>query len=329
MKVVGNGRVTETLEKDEVPHQPESSPDWQESVVLFAWAPKERCHFFFRIGHEPNFGPGGMAVVFTNIWADGEFYRNCVEVPLRAEDKFANGCTGSVARYEYKDGDHHWTINDGEVSASLVMKDYMPAFDFFPSNHNLGEVASHHIEGVGYISGTITVKGRTIRIEKGIGHRDRSWGTRKWEDIRGHRWAPAIFGEDFMTHALGMQAPDGSLRQFGYVYRDGTFYIPREVSIVAHVTADGVSTTGGVVNFVMEDGEKLEVTYRNLVPGSLALHRGYLCNDAPAVVVCGDRVGSGIMEYANQLTRSGEAARQEALVTSYIDNGTFSYPPVD
>lgn len=327
MKVIGQGRVTLTQVKDEYPHIPDNHPDWQESVVLQVWDAEQKCYCFFRIGHEPNQGQNGSGslVVFSNIWVPGQYYRYCAGLPLRDEDRFANGaCGGPKLRYEY-DGKHHWIVSDGDVSAHLVMEDYLPAFDFFPSDHNLGEVAPHHIEAVGYVSGTIEFKGRTFQIKKALGHRDRSWGIRKWESIRGHRWGPAMFGEDFMTHALAMQAPDGTLTQFGYVYREGTFYVPNKVTIACHVEADGLSTRGGVVNFTMDSGENIEVVYKNQAPGSLSFHRGYPCNDAPASVTCGSRIGSGVLEYANKATGGSEQPKQSALVGSYVDNGIFSY----
>lgn len=331
MKVIGQGRVVSMKAADEYCHEPDSHPDWQESVVLFAWDHEQKCYFFLRIGHEPNQGATGSAVIFSNIWAAGEYYRCCETLALTKEDRFENGCSaGSKLRYEY-DGRHLWSVRDGAVSADLVMDDsYMPPFNFFPAGHNLDEVAPHHIEAAGSVSGSISLNGRVFQIKNAIGHRDRSWGVRKWETIRGHRWGPAIFDQDFMAHALAMQAPDGSLTQFGYVYRDGVFHIPEQVSIVSFVEADGLTTRGGIVNFVMESGERLEFTYRNIVPGSLSFHRGYLCNDAPCKVICGERVGSGLLEYGNNA--AGNAAdgvvkkpRQTALLGSHVDDGIFPY----
>lgn len=326
MKVIGKGKVTLTTPQDERPHVPGSDPDWQESVVIYVWDPEQKCYAFLRIGHEPNQGPTGTAVVWCNLWTPDRYYRRYEDFPLQPGDRFDTGfASGSHLRYEYH-GRHHWHVRDGAVSADFVMEDFHAPFDFLPAGHNLGAVAPHHIEAAGYVSGSITVEGKTFKLRKAVAHRDHSWGIRRWEAMRGHRWAPAIFGEDLVTHAVSLISPeDGSLQEFGFVMRDGEFIVPKEISIASLIESDGLTNRGGVVNYTLDDGEKLEVVYWNVVPGGLSFHRDYPCFDPMSVVTCGKRTGHGLVE--NALRTLGGAVRpsQKALISGYIDNGIFSY----
>jgi hypothetical protein len=325
MKVIGEGRLTFTEPRDEVPHKPGSDRDWQESVVLYVWDTEQQCYVFFRIGHEPNQGASGSIAIWCNIWADGQYYKNTEALPLRAEDRLADGFGGGgKMNYRY-DGKHHWTYRDGEIAADLVMEDRHAPFDFLPVHHNLGEVAANHIEATGNVSGTITFKGKTVKVSNATGHRDHSWGVRRWESMLTHRWAPAIFGPDFVTHALAMLAPDGTLTQFGYIIRDDTLIVPKDVSVVCLIEADGMTNRGGVVNYTFESGEPLEVVYRNIVPSALSFHRGYPCNDPMSIVTCGGRTGVGLMENAENTMGGKSRPRQNVLISGYIDSGIFTY----
>ena len=325
MRVVGNGKIIYTKPEDEIAHSPGSHPDWQESIVIYVWDAEQKCYAFFRIGHEPNQPDGGSIAVWNNIWSPNEHYKYYDAVPLRAEDRLSNGFGGGgTSKYTY-DGRHHWTIRDKDVSADLVMEDNHAPFDFFPAGHNLGEVAANHIEATGKVNGTIVFKGKTYKIKDAVGHRDHSWGVRKWETMTTHRWAPAIFGNDFVAHGIAMIAPDRSLTQFGFVIRDDVFYVPKEVTLACLMESDGLTNRGGVVNFKMESGEQLEVVYWNITPGGLAFHRGYPCFDPMATVTCGRRKGVGLMECANNTMNGTLRPNQKILISGHIDNGIFPY----
>lgn len=325
MKVVGNGKLIFTDPKDEIAHAPGSHPDWQESIVIYVWDVEQKVYTFFRIGHEPNQGANGSVAIWNNIWSPAEYYKYYGAEPMRAEDRLSNGFGGGrTSKYTY-DGKHHWTVRDNDVSADLVMEDNHAPFDFFPTGHNLGEVAAHHIEATGKVTGTIVFKGKTFKLTNAVGHRDHSWGVRKWETMTTHRWAPAIFGKDFVAHGIAMIAPDRSLTQFGFVIRDGVFYVPKETTLACLMESDGLTNRGGVVNFKMESGEQLEVVYWNVTPGGLSFHRGYPCFDPMSVVTCGQRKGVGLMECANNTMNGTLRPKQKILISGFIDNGIFPY----
>ena len=325
MEVIGNGRMVLVEPKDEYPHAANADRHWQESVVIYLFDPEQKCYVFFRIGHEPNNGPQGTAVIWSNIWVPGHYYKYYADVPLQAQDRLKNGfASGDKIRYEY-DGRHHWTVKDKDVSANLVMEDWHQPFDYWPGRHNLDEIATHHQEATGIITGTITVKGKTYQIKIGVGHRDHSWGVRRWQCMLTHRWIPAIFGRDFVTHALSMLTDDGTLMQFGFVIRDGKFYVPTKTEVGCLVEADGLTNRGGNVIYTMPSGEKLEIVFWNLVPGGLSLHGGYPCFDPISAVRCGKRTGFGVMECGNNTMNGRVEPKQDILISGYLDNGIFPY----
>ena len=59
----------------------------------------------------------------------------------------------------------------------------------------------------------------------------------------GSGMAPALIAKflaELGASVIRVEPPDGSLMQFGYVYRDGVFHIPEQVLIVSFVEADGL-----------------------------------------------------------------------------------------
>ena len=325
MKLIGNGRLVLTEPIQECPHTPDANPDWQESVVLYFWEPQQECYGFFRIGHEPNRELGASIVLWKNLWVGGEYYKNCHYVPFADVERFRDGFGGGpTSRYRF-DGKHHWTITDGDISARLVMEDAHPPFDFLPAQHNLGEVAANHIEAAGTVTGEVQFRGRSYSISNALAHRDHSWGPRKWESMRTHRWAPAVFGKNFVTHAVGMIGPDRTMSRFGFVMRDDTLIIPRSVDIVTLVEADGLTSRGGVVTLTLESGETIEVVYKPVAPGAFSFHRGYPCNDLLCTVTSGNHTGFGVFESGDNTLGGKERPTQELLISGIIDNGVFPF----
>ena len=337
MEVIGNGRVVFTKPQDEKPHAPTSEENWQESVVIYLWDAEQQVYVFFRLGHEPNRGPNGSAVIWNNVWANGQYHKYYDTVPLQPGDRFDSGfatgtqlgnSSGMQLRYEYSEKDggrHHWTMKDGDVSADLVMEDWHEPFDFWPAKNNLAEVAPNHTEACGRITGTVRFKGKTYKITNGVGHRDHSWGYRRWDVMLTHRWMPAIFGPDFFTHTVTMLTDDGKLGQLGFVVRDGKFYVPTKIVVGCFVEADGLTNRGGNAIYTLPDGEQLEVVFWNITPGAVSFHRGFCGFDPMSAVSCGDRTGFGVMETSNNSMNGQARPDQKILVSGYIDNGIFPY----
>lgn len=324
MDVIGEGKIIFTDPQDELPHQPLDDPNWQESAVVYFWDREQSCYGFLRIGHEPNQGSDGLAVIWCNLWVPEFQYKYTDSIPLQASDRSDNSMgSGDRIRYHY-DGGHHWSVSDEEISARLTMLDSHQAFDFF-AGQNLGSIAPNHIEASGIVNGEIIFRGKTYRIENAIAHRDRSWGIRVWESLRTHRWTPAIFADGFSVNAMSYIGQGGSLSQFGFVIRDDQLIVPTDVSICCHLEADGQTSRGGNVRFTLASGEVLQLDYSPLVPSALSFYRGYPCNDALCEVTCEGSRGVGVFESGGNSMGGREAPVHQNLVNGNMDNGIFPY----
>lgn len=326
MKVVGDGFIHLYESEDEKPHVPDDDVDWQESSVLFFWDQAQDIYGFFRVGKEPNKQPA-VAVNWINIWVRGKYYKNYCTPALLPEHCIDDGFIGGdILTYRY-DGNHHWTVNDGDVSAELVMEDFHQGFGFIGESAGAlsTEVAPDHIEASGVVYGKVTLGGETYQISNAIGLRDRSWGKRAWENIRAHRWTPAIFGPDLSFLALSWFSPDGGIAKVGYVVRDDEIIVPSEIEIQTFCTEDGLTHTGALSRLTMPDGKIYEAKFEALAPGGMSAHYGYPCVDTMCKVTMDGRVGVGCVEAGNNTLGGQESPIDAALVMGHVANGIFDY----
>ncbi len=71
------------------------------------------------------------------------------------------------------------------------------------------------------VRGTVAFGGKRREFE-GLGHRDKSWGARDWDAIRGWEWLSAQFGEDLAFNATVWYPPDADETiPGGFITRDG------------------------------------------------------------------------------------------------------------
>lgn len=323
MKVKGEGSIHFFDAVDEGPHQPDDNEDWQESVVLYVWDPAQGVYAFFRAGQEPGHG---LAALWSNIWVPGEYFKHYDAPALRDEDRIENGLgAGETCRYVF-DGNHNWSIDDGDVKAELVMKDFHPGFGFIPESAGAlsDSVAKNHIEAAGKVTGTLTFKGKTFELTDAIGYRDHSWGIRKWDMMRCHRWTPAIFGPDLSILALSWYSPDGHVAKVGYAIRDDELIVPKDIDIVCYSEIDSITHRGGKTRLTLEDGEVLECEYEPVAPGGVSFHHGYPCVDTLCTTRMGDREGVGVFEAGYNTMGGKEKPHPNALVNGKIENGIFA-----
>ena len=71
-------------------------------------------------------------------------------------------------------------------------------------------------------SGSITVAGRTITFDQGIGHRDHSWGTRDWRALQHWKWMNAATLDGSVSLHGWISFALGERQVNGYVNRAGT-----------------------------------------------------------------------------------------------------------
>jgi hypothetical protein len=332
MTLLGEDVVKFYEPSDEKTHQPGRSLDWQESAVIFLTDPEQDIHAYLRMGQEPNRPSTGIGTLWTNLWVGGEHYVHYEMPALRSGDRFAEGWkVGDTCRYSY-DGRHYWEITNEreDVYATFAMEDYHQGCGFWPEDAGTlkDDCCGEHIEASGKVTGTVAFRGKKYALsENAVGHRDHSWGDRKWEIMRGHRWIPAIFGRDLSMIALAWVGADGSLAKFGFIRRGSEIMIPKqeEIDIVVYAEIDGLSVRGGEVTFNLESGEILQFKYEKLARGGTSFQHGYPAIDMVCSVSHGDRRTVGCLEVGFNAMGGSTIPNPRAIINGLMINGVHPY----
>lgn len=267
--------------RDEIAHTPGDHPWWQESVVGVWLDSASGVGGFHRIGHEPNHA-GGKARIWSCMFhaKDGWQYYCCTDFPLTPVDRLENGfAAGGTHAYTYDaaSGVSVWTINDGDLSATIEMTNFFPIVDSIPKSEESEAVkkfnertCSNHFECAGAAAGTVTYKGKTDRVE-GFNYRDHSWAPRDWDNqVLGHRWFVGTLGPDLSFAAMTILSLEGNLMKSGFVVKDGEVILPDDLDIVVHMEADCYTHRGGKIVFKLPGGEVIPIRARAVGGGRFA-----------------------------------------------------------
>ncbi|MGH8992135.1 MAG: DUF7064 domain-containing protein [Acidimicrobiia bacterium] len=312
-------------EKDELCHEAPAATDdpwWQESVVLTFWDDQAGVGALFRLGHEV--GQGTATVWLGAVTDAGDRYRwYRGALPLSDHDRAGDGVrleAGGVAAV-LENGQLHWRVSQPEFECDVTVTDFYPMTNLWQLGTQTSlakEFAPEHWEASGRVTGTVRIGDRRYDVD-GLHHRDHSWGTRKWNTIRTHRWVAGTLGPDLSFMGLSWLANDGSLVTEGYVNRHGETTPARAVDILAYVDIDGLSCRGGRVRMDLPDGT--DVTFEaDRVDGLLTLHRNVACVDTISRVRLADgRTGFCDFETTHN-SRGGEEA-VTVMVGAAIDDG--------
>lgn len=301
MKTVDGGKLHEYPPQDELPHEPGTHVDWQESFVLFFGDLKQSVGGYLRIGHEPNYN-GGQIATWTNIWSPAGIFHKAIDVPLRPEDRLENGFGSGddTLRYEY-DGQIKWTINEEDLQAVLTVVEDGPAIDGYAGDDgkHLGEFVTHHVDTGVRVMGTVTVKGTTYEVD-GYGIRDHGWGVRKWHELRALRWTVAAFDTNEHFIAVSFLMEDETHTKFGWVVRGDYAIRTEDVEFISFINSDGATNSGGITRMKLTTGEVLEARFEPIFPSMASYIHGIMGFDTACVVRWGDRVGVGCFETVNK-----------------------------
>jgi len=241
--------------------QPDPSEEWWQDSVFVAWhSPDPGIGGIFRIGHENHAG-GTAALWFGLVTKDGQRYRRNGAPALTDADRLDGGfgALGGAYRQIY-DGRMHYYADDEDLHLELEVEDFYPRTDFFPTDAGTvsEDFASAHYECSGAIRGLVKLGGREYQVD-GLCHRDHSWGPRRWDTLLNHRWMPGTFGPQLSFGSIAWNGVDGSLRQFGYVVRDGEVTMAEQVDIAVTMEADGITYRAGTSRWVLPGGEELVI----------------------------------------------------------------------
>jgi hypothetical protein len=302
---------------DEAPHDPGPDPAWQESVFLHWFDPKVGIGGIHRIGHEP---AAGVTALWCGVVAeDGTRFRRSGTVPYRGEDRLVDGFAAGPGQQLTFDPRPRLRVKEDGCELDLLVTDFYPRTDFFPSEGTISEdFAGHHYEASGRVTGIAVVAGKTYEID-GFGHRDHSWGPRRWDTLLTHRWVSGTFGPMLSFGSVAWHGTDGSLLRVGYLVRDGEIAYA-DVDVVVHMEADGMTHRGGEVTWRTADGGVLTLRPR-AVDGVLSEHRGVACVDTLCRVEHDGMVGACDFEISTN-PRNGRGPVLTALLAVAEDGLT-------
>ncbi|MDI3258179.1 MAG: hypothetical protein QJR02_00415 [Sinobacteraceae bacterium] len=265
--------------------QPGREENWQDSVVLVWWDQANGVGGFHRIGHEPNVKGGGRIALWTNLITPDGIYKATRYNPLREADRLPDGGFGSgddSCSYQYRDGQHVWTIQDGEVSAVLRHVDFHDTVDCYPKRGQLADdFAPAHFDIPGAVTGTLKVKSKEYAVN-GLSVRDHGWGPRDWNAILSHRWIAGTVGREFGFIALAFHSIDDAIVSFGWVSRNGKITFAKKVDILTYMEHDAASNRGGRVHMELTDGEAINLECTPVAKGVASWHHEVCCMD----VIC-------------------------------------------
>lgn len=218
-----------------VRQRPGPEANWQDSVVLVWWDKGNAIGGFHRLGHEPNAGEGGMVTLWNVLVGPAGMQKKVHYVPLRQADMLASGGFGGgdeSCRCEFIDGEHVWTIDEGDVSGRIAFKDVGPNVDCFPKKGIMKEgFSTAHFDIPGKVSGVLRMKGNEYKVD-GLGIRDHGWGPRDWSTVYSHRWVAGTCGPELSFIAVSWHAIDDTISNFGWVIRGDKVTLAKKLDIL-------------------------------------------------------------------------------------------------
>lgn len=298
MEIIGNGSFHYFEEKDEKNHTPDVAKHWQESVVLYFWDPDRDVYSFVRIGRAPN-KDGGLMIAWLNAWTPDYMYTYHTDsAPLLPDSVTDNSVSIDSNRGTYEflgKGQHRFTINDKDVEVDLVITDDYPGIGFFPRNAGtlVDNSSKHHIESIGNVTGRVSIKGKQYEVS-GRGWRDRSWGPRDWQTWRCHRGYIALF-EGVYVYALTFLGDDGKLFKVATIIQNNTIQFIDQFEITAYVGEDGISNSGGLVTFEIENQQQ-QLEFKPVAKATTNMVDGVAVTDSMCRVKWGNKMGTGFAE---------------------------------
>jgi hypothetical protein len=311
--------VVEHDERSELPQAPTGDEWWQDSAFV-AWHARDAgIGGVFRIGHEPNHAGGIAALWFGLVTRDGLRFRRNTTNALGPADRRENAFGALEGRYEISyDGRMRYRVDDEDCKLELEVSDFYPRTDFFPAGAGtlVDDFASSHFEASGRITGSVKLAGVDYEVD-GLCHRDRSWGIRRWNTLLNHRWVPGTFGPELSFGSIAWHGIDGTVRQFGYVVRDGEVIHALDVDIAVVMEPDGTTYRGGTATWTLPGDERLVIECAP-IDAVVSEHHGVACVDAFCEVEHDGRLGFCDLEVSTN-PRGGTGPVTAALRATRVD----------
>ncbi len=317
-----DGRELPVLDQRSHARQPPGPQEnWQDSVVLVWWDLENGIGGMHRIGHEAGLG---KIALWNALMSPQGMYKKTSFLPLREADRLANGGFGGgddTCRCEYIDGEHIWTIEDGDVSARLVHVDTGPNVDCYPKGTSMADdFAAAHLDIPGTVGGWLKVKGKQYQVA-GLSIRDHGWGPRDWTTILSHRWVAGSCGPALSFIFLSWHSVDDAMASFGWVVRNGEITYAKDLDILAYIEIDAVTNRGGHVRATLTTGEVIEIECTPVAKAAVSYHHDVCCVDTMCRVEANGLVGFCDFESTANIQHGNR--RPVKMINAIIDSGFF------
>ena len=168
--------MSNITENDEYAHEADKSPDWRESYY-FNWVDIDSgVSGFSTIGLLPNVKK--REFVFA-LFYDQEREVHFNEPSSSFSDELSESLTDGILSYTLVEPMKEWRIvyRGKKLRAEIVWPARFTAYDFGSGS---GTSWAGHFEQSGMPHGTIEFSDGKIVTIKGLGERDKSWGSRNW-----------------------------------------------------------------------------------------------------------------------------------------------------
>ena len=228
----------------------------------------------------------GLTWVAGNVGGT-DVARSMNDLQLVSDDRrTARLGAGGVHFSRLGEGRGSLTIEAGPVSASVEFLDLYPESSWLAgSSAELDQLAHGHIEASSLVTGSLTVDGRRVEFESALGHRDHSWGPRRLEVCRNHRWLAGTCGASLSFSLDNLVTIDGRLSTFGFVVMDGSVQRLAGAEIVVGLAPDCLTPRNVSASVLTDAGVSLDF---EALPALPTFYNERLFLDRPGVFVATD-----------------------------------------
>ncbi len=230
-------------DRDDLRHTPTPEKDFSESKWFSFYDGSQDFWASVRIGLEPNRSTTNRWVVLA-LRGEVLFRDLAVGLPLPASNWNDIEVGGLRVVTSARMRDYRLEFNHPTISLNVNWTAETPVFDYADCTDPLPpSLAAAHYEQSGRIHGRLRYQSRVIALD-GWGHRDHSWGVRRWEGFRGWVAFMAPLGDGDFIHVERFDEQTSGVSVHGFLYQQGRNVPLEEADINFEFAAGGQFPSG-------------------------------------------------------------------------------------